>query len=487
MLIDDIAINFPKHPMLLPNIQIDDSNGVVIYGSPNGPFKLNGSNVIKILNELLPLLQSKNTVESIVHQCLFKKSHVIQILEVLFLHGCLIEYIEYDNLKLIDKFYLHNISKNKNFVSLEEIYKKRESTTIHIFSFSQLIFKQIKHILEKYNFFVKFNDNINENDWCVYISDSQPNSEIDELSRKHKVLFFMVNSNGIQIGPIFSPKTVQKKYYTIGDSGKSEHMEIDIRYIANLLSMTIIHEVLTLSSGKLAMGYITINDNQMNYQKVLQSNTTEDHSIINKYEAEIKFPATEFINKSNHLTHFHPTNLKLGTAEYNSFLWKRVQNNNFEKGLLKLIHYTVGFKKGGNKKFTPTGGNINANLLFFIILDDTYLEGRGLYYFNNIDHHFYMINKIVEEDIKKVIKYQNKYKCFILFGNDVDLIAKKYGDFGFKLANLNCGIMLSQVVSITTYLKLKLEYLSNYEEAQLRKMLGIKTTNEIINFIVGVL
>jgi hypothetical protein len=488
MFLVDPMVRFPKHPMLLPGLQIKETDGMIIYGSPDGPFKINGKSSKRILYELLPMLKEKHTVEEIMDRSSFEPSTVLNTLEILFQKGCLVEYIDYENLDLIDKYYVHNISKNKNLTSLEDVYRRKEKLCLHLISFDDLLFRNITTVLEKYGFHVKRNGTINEDDWCIYISDKQPDDNLFTLSKKSKVLFFMINGNDIQVGPIFSEKNVLKNYYKINEK-KEESTNLandwDHHYMSNLVSMTVIREVLSFGSNELASGYIT-SHRDTKTESILHIDPQLENSIIDHYEAKIKFPATEFIHKSNNLSHYKSSNFKLGMQEYKSFLWKKTKHGELDDDLLKLFHFTVGFKENKLKKYSPSGGNINANLLFYVNLHEQHLEGLGIYYYNNVDGEFYKINNVSEDQIKKVIKYENKYRGLIIVGNDVDIISKKYGDFGFKVANLNSGVMLSQILSVNQDIKLHLDFLSHFDEIDILKMLGIKTTNEIVSFIIGV-
>lgn len=487
MLINDPTVNFPAHPMLLPNVQVVEDNGVIIYGSPDGPFRINGKNVILIFNELIPLLKEKNTIESLVAKCTLKEKIIIKVLETLFLHGCIIEFIETEEQELtpLDKYFIHNITFTHNYNCIEEVHERKNQININIISFDESITRRVKAILEKYGFCVNSSKEVNSDDWYIYISNDFLNEQVYTLSEQTNLLFIKITSEKIQLGPIISRKTINRYPEIVGIPEYEEKIDINLSYISNLISMTVLKEVLYLSSGKLAQGFITINRNKSEYKKLSKTRT---YSLIDRYEEEIMFPPTEFINKSNHLTHYKPSNLKLGIKEYKpSFLWEKIENNNLESKLLQLIKYTVGFKADGIKKYSPTGGNINSNLLFLINLEKKYLGGKGLFYFNNKDEYFYKVNNITESEIVRIIPTPFKYRALIILGSDTDIIAKKYSDFAFKLANLNTGILLSQILSINAELNLDLEFISSYDEVHIREMIGIKYSNEIFNYIIGVI
>lgn len=486
MLLVDPMVRFPEHPMLLPKLQMKENNGIVIYGSPDGPFKLNGKNAKTILLELIPHLTIKNTVKEIIEKCALKEATVVKTLEILFQKGCLVEYTELDGMGFIDKHFIHNISKNKNYSSLGDVYKRKKDVGIHLISFDPAITEKTRTILNKYGMQVNTKDPATEDDWYVYVTDREPDEAVYQLSLKNKVLFFMVNPGGIQIGPVFSQKTIRKEHYIQQSNLDSPSTEADTNYIANLLSMTIMREALSFGTGELATGRVTISNNETKLDQIQQINQESANGIIDQFEAEVKFPASEFINKSNHLSHYKPSNIQLGFKGYTSFLWKKVEAPNLDPNIIKFFHYTADFKVNRYKKYTPTGGNINANILFYINLCEAQLDGKGLYFYNNRDGHFYKINHVKEEDLEQVIDYDKPYRGFIVVGNDVDMIAGKYGPFAFKVGNLNCGVLLSQILSVNHLLDLQLDYLTGFEEEEMREMLGIKTTNEIINFIIGV-
>lgn len=144
------------------------------------------------------------------------------------------------------------------------------------------------------------------------------------------------------------------------------------------------------------------------------------------------------------------------------------------------------------KRYTPSGGNINSNLLFYINLEVNSFDGLGIYFYNNFDSQYYQVRDFSDEDISNFYKNiimqdkKNDVKGYFIIANDTDLISQKYENFSFKIANLNTGVMLSQLFSIRKYFELNCRMITQFNEREILNLLGIKKSNEVVNFIIEV-
>ena len=82
--------------------------------------------------------------------------------------------------------------------------------------------------------------------------------------------------------------------------------------------------------------------------------------------------------------------------------------------------------------------------------------GKGIYFYNNTDNTYYQIMNDELLDVTNFVKLLDRncttnqnVQGYLLLGNDTDIIAEKYNDFSFKIANLNNGILLSNLMSLS--------------------------------------
>lgn len=222
-----------------------------------------------------------------------------------------------------------------------------------------------------------------------------------------------------------------------------------------------------------------------------------EHEVpsIVSFEKFIQFPASKFVNASSHLTHYKSKNLKLTVYNQASFLWKKLDDVEVPSQIDLLMRKTVGYKdlEIKYKRYTPTGGNINSNLLFYVNINNKAFMGKGIYFYNNTDNTYYQIMNDELLDVTNFVKLLDRncttnqnVQGYLLLGNDTDIIAEKYNDFSFKIANLNNGILLSNLMSLSKIADVQLKVHTRFDEKAILHLLGIERSNEIINFVVEV-
>ena len=76
----------------------------------------------------------------------------------------------------------------------------------------------------------------------------------------------------------------------------------------------------------------------------------------------------------------------------------------------------------------------------------------------------------------------------LLIGSDVDVISQKYNDFGFKIANLNTGIVLATFLALkdSVFCEDNFEFIEKFDENYIVNQTGMSLKNIIINLIIGV-
>ncbi|AAP11989.1 MULTISPECIES: nitroreductase family protein [Bacillus] len=507
LLINDPMVQFPKQPKLIPNIHTIYYQGVTIYGPSDGPFKLNGTLAAKLVYSLFPLLEQGITLEEIYEKSDFAKEDIDKLLEILFMKGCLVQ--AYDNKELTnqDRFFIRKMTKFKNHTNLEDIYQILQESIVYIICDEEALTNKIQKKLSKYGLNAErlFIDEYMEvktpklKKLIVYISDSDFNDNVvSKLSDKLDVLY--VDRVSGQIGPIFSKKAITTTNYLhhlIKTEKNSIENYVKEDILSDYISILLLREIGKISNNLLTEGYYRNVGGMLDYQVIDKRTRTSSSQELTLYDYEVavQFPASKYVNKTSHLTHFKEKNLKLGIFNQASFLWKKLDStNSVPKNVDGIFKYTMAYKnhKLKFKRYTPSGGNINSNLLFYINLEVNSFDGLGIYFYNNFDSQYYQVRDFSDEDISNFYKNiimqdkKNDVKGYFIIANDTDLISQKYENFSFKIANLNTGVMLSQLFSIRKYFELNCRMITQFNEREILNLLGIKKSNEVVNFIIEV-
>ena len=139
-------------------------------------------------------------------------------------------------------------------------------------------------------------------------------------------------------------------------------------------------------------------------------------------------------------------------------------------------------------KFSPTGGGLNSTLLYIINYDDEELYGKGIYYYSNIDKSYYRVNNKVDNlGMEEIVRHDStQYKCLVIPVSDISVIASKYNDFAFKVANLNLGVTLSYILEKVRSCNISIDILFEFDEEQLLKCFSTTNNVESIGYAVGI-
>lgn len=500
-LISDPMVHFPTEPQLLPNINIIIEEAVTVIGSVDGPFRLNGTRAKEIVSDLLPLLKQGISLEALYIKARFSKEEVDQLLEILFIKGCLMQKEDHQLLDRTDKFYLRYISKFKNFSSLKAFKTHLDNCCIYILGKDALLVEALKENFESFNITTLTANDFNpvslsnKRSLCIYTDDFNETS-IKNILGYMDVLY--VNYKGQQFGPLFSQKGIMPdEYIGILESLKINPSveEMDEKEFLNCVTLNTVREIGKINNTSLVEGFY--KKEFINFKYYALRNKLYEHEVpsIVSFEKFIQFPASKFVNASSHLTHYKSKNLKLTVYNQASFLWKKLDDVEVPSQIDLLMRKTVGYKdlEIKYKRYTPTGGNINSNLLFYVNINDKAFMGKGIYFYNNTDNTYYQIMNDELLDVTNFVKLLDRncttnqnVQGYLLLGNDTDIIAEKYNDFSFKIANLNNGILLSNLMSLSKIADVQLKVHTRFDEKAILHLLGIERSNEIINFVVEV-
>ncbi|MGE7917636.1 cytoplasmic protein [Viridibacillus sp. NPDC093762] len=502
LLLTDPMVHFPSKPQLLPHIKVIMEEAVTISGSVDGPFRLNGTRAKEIVIDLLPFLVEGVSLEALYEKSRFSKEEVNQLLEILFVKSCLMQKTDHTLLQRTDHFYLRNIAKYKNHDSLDELKAHLDNSYIYIVGKNESLITTLKRKLETFEIQVLTSNDFtapqelpNKRAFCIFIATDFEESFLNDMLQYMDVLY--VHFKEQQLGPLFSKKGIMPSdYIQILESLQvsPEVEEVNEKEFLNYVTLYALREIGKISNTSLIEGFYKKEHNNLRYYGV--KSKLYEHEELNPiaFEQFIQFSASKFINASTHLAHYKSKNLKLSTHNQASILWKKLENIIVPDQIDLFMRKTLGYKNTEfkYKRFTPSGGNINSHLIFYVNNNEKAFNGKGIYFYNNNDDAYYQVlddemfditnfSKLIGED------HSSSAQGYFLLGNDVDIIAEKYNDFSFKISNLNTGILLSNLLSLSQYADVQLKVHTHFHEQAILHLLGIERSNEIINFVVEVL
>lgn len=499
MMFNDPMVKFPKYPFLLPGLKFIRGNGFTVYGSPGGVFKLNGSAVGDLLQKLYPLLSSrKHTFEELVERSGLEAGRVMRVLEILFAKGCLIDYVDYEPLSRLEKYFVKNMSKNKNYNSVEDLHRLLGEKRVCILpSVESPLAEEVRSRLTDHGIRPIEQSELRNGDLVAYLTENEWEPELDEILPRNDVLLFVHSRQALQIGPLLGRKAVHKQRYLTEKLKNPPVQAREAGYdeaFGRIAFLHILKEYFKFGERLLLKNYIEVSADlsESNVVPIRYGHYLGEDSLIGAYEDRVGFPATKYLNRTSHLAHYKASNAKLTIGDGRSFLWKKIEGANLDPKLAELANYMVGYKKKDGqmpKKMCPTGGNINSNLLYLINLNPENLDGEGLYFYSNLDGGFYMINRLDRERLETAFGGEiptNGSGMLIVPASDADMIGSKYNDFSFKVANLNLGVLLSQFATAAQVAGVRYNVVTRFDEKLLLELFGVKTTNELINYVIEV-
>lgn len=485
---NDPMVKFPKYPFLLPTISIFEDSGYIFYGSVDGPFKLNGKKTYEVVSKIIPLIRKKHTVFEIIEKTSLSEDVVFKFLQILYIKSCLVDYVEYERLSLNDKNLLTSLSHHKNYRSLADYKVSLEKRNIFISSHFQKLVSRLSALLTEVGF--KIIDSANEIDDDTLILCINNTTIIENYYQNNEVIYFGIQRDYLQVGPVFFDKAVKPSMYMPDIDSNSFINELN--WCSQIASMIISFFMECSQTIPVDRFYIIDANGELSSTTKIPyfKNFTGVNKIVAEYEDSCKFLATKYLNKNNHLVHYKDSNLKLTFNNNTSSFWEKlpVEQKFKSSNIDNLIKSITDFKENSNKKFSPTGGALNSTLLYIINYDDDELYGRGIYYYSNIDKSYYRINdKVDNPSMEKILRHDShQYKCIIVPVSDISVIASKYNEFAFKVANLNLGVALSYIFEKASSSNVLVDIIFEFDEEQLLKCFSTTNNSESIGYAVGI-
>lgn len=485
---NDPMVKFPKYPFLLPTISIFEDSGYIFYGSVDGPFKLNGKKTYEVVSKIIPLIRKKHTVFEIIEKTSLSEDVVFKFLQILYIKSCLVDYVEYERLSLNDKNLLTSLSHHKNYRSLADYKVSLEKRNIFISSHFQKLVSRLAALLTEVGF--KIIDSANEIDNDTLILCINNTTIIENYYQNNEVIYFGIQRDYLQVGPVFFDKAVKPSMYMPDIDSNSFINELN--WCSQIASMIISFFMECSQTIPVDRFYIIDANGELSSTTKIPyfKNFTGVNKIVAEYEDSCKFLATKYLNKNNHLVHYKDSNLKLTFNNNTSSFWEKlpVEQKFKSSNIDNLIKSITDFKENSNKKFSPTGGGLNSTLLYIINYDDDELYGRGIYYYSNIDKSYYRINdKVDNPSMEEIVRHDShQYKCIIVPVSDISVIASKYNEFAFKVANLNLGVALSYIFEKASSSNVLVDIIFEFDEEQLLKCFSTTNNSESIGYAVGI-
>ena len=89
--------------------------------------------------------------------------------------------------------------------------------------------------------------------------------------------------------------------------------------------------------------------------------------------------------------------------------------------------------------------------------------------------------------IEEIVRHDShQYKCIVVPVSDISVIASKYNEFAFKVANLNLGVALSYILEKASSNNVSIDIVFEFDEEQLLKCFSTTNNSESIGYVVGI-
>lgn len=475
----DPMVKWPEVPTISNKAEYFVTDGIILYGGTKGPFKLNGKNAITDTMELLNELKNNDLAYFDFIKKMSQKdnsNNLLYVLTKLHSNGFLAD----RKANTPEECYLDELNENvKNFGSIEEILELKSKIRIKLSIENEYVSKKMETLLLGENFILTDDNNY---DWRVF--EINQDSDLSNIDEDKKNLIISSIENGLVLGPIVSKDAVRISELNYFKKQKFSN-QISEEGIYNIFLSTM-KIILRLREFNLDKGLIVYQDFNSDYLDMIDIIGKDNLDPIGKFELASAFSSPRYQNKANHLAHYRESNIRLGQKESVSDFWKETQ---FESpsGLENLFRNLGGFKNDkSGKKLSPTGGNINSNMLFYINLYEEDLDGVGIYYYEGIRHKMYQVDNTLER-ISDVFDLDESVAGYLILASNVDFIESKYHDFGFKIANLNTGVQLATFLSMKKPEEVKqINFIEKYDEAALKNAIGASMNKIIFNAVMEV-
>jgi hypothetical protein len=472
----DPMVKWPEIPTISSKVEYFITDGIILYGGAKGPFKLNGKNAITDTTELLNELKKNESPYIDFVKKLSKRSNSANLLYVLTkLHSN--SFLADKKAKTPEEQYLDELNQDvKNFNKIADILALKAKVRIKLNIKNEYAAERLKSLLLAENFMLTNDEDF---DWQVLeLNADSDYTNIDETKRN---LVFSSTDNGFILGPIVSKDAVRVSELNYFKK-QNFNNTISEESIYNIF-LTITKIALKLKDFNLDRGLILYRDFDAIYLDMIDIIGEENLDLIGKFEFTSAFSSPRYQNKANHLAHYREGNIRLAQKEFVSDFWKKTEFESPSK-LESLFINLGGFKNDkSGKKMSPTGGNINSNMLFYINLSANDLDGVGIYYYEGIGNKMYQVNNTIDK-ISDAMDFNVSAAGYLILASNVDYIESKYHDFGFKIANLNTGVQLATLLSIKQAVEVK--FIENYDEVAILKAIGAGMNKIIFNAVMEV-
>lgn|GEM_PF-6295891 len=475
MIYDDPSVIWPAIPVLCDNVQLFFDDGIIVYGGTNGPFKVNGSKSHEVCKRLFQLLKNnkeKKYSADKIRQILENDGNhneLVYLYDLLFQNGCITFY----NSSQEEKYYAGLNSYSKNFSDINDLVSHRDTIKLKV----EVSNSEIEE------FFINKKINIKTDDFNWKLVQINNTDSIHKLDLNCRNIIFCNTSQGVILGPIVSRDAVSIEFAAEIYSHFNINPDPLDSFASHTVSLISFKLLMRISEYFLDKFFIKIDD-LISYESIYDFIDLSDRNYIEQFEIKSAFPACYYNTKKSFLTHYKTKNLMLSKLSYSSPFWKQIDQSKVPQTIMRIFKFLNGFKKSDpRRKYTPTGGNLNSNMLFYANYEPKHFEGIGLYFFDNISNQIFKVN-----DSAISFNKSQSHDGTIILGSNVDTISEKYGDFGFKVANLNMGVQLATFLMLKNAISqnCSLELISISNEEKLKSLAGMELVNIMFNYGIEV-
>ncbi|WP_176087356.1 SagB family peptide dehydrogenase [Virgibacillus dokdonensis] len=535
----DPQFQLPKLPYFPTNtVQVPIENGVIFDGV-NQKQVLRGRLTKEFLPTLLKQLDGKKTLEDLEH---ILPEHTVETkydaIALLYSRGLIQGRQNNQQDTALSKYFERHLDQTRFNTTAAEAMEILKSTELIIHSTDSDIEEYLEELAKypiRYRQYTEYTDTSDVEGMsrigigiCNNIEDLDQFMEFDKQMRKREIPWILIvnNSPYVFIGPYFCKKdslcfhcylnqiNIEKDHTNSNEnihfmSASASTVIIDLINFISRISPSKIHQGVKIINIKHLTGefHYIVKQPYCEQCDVKKGSPAIFNKII-ELESKIAFPPPDLLNPKDHQNHYKTSNLALAKESKGYYSAPKRPLKNNEKlpdlnstrekntystdNLAKLFLYTVGFnresveyKEGKAKRWTPTGGNLGSENVYFVNkrIEDL---GIGTYFYQESNHCLATLpNHVIDELETHCTEDMSNTLGYVILTGDFSKVAQKYYDFAYKVIHFDAGVALTQFRTVAHYLNLGVGEIHVNEE-KVGQALGIDNLNEIITVVLTI-
>ena len=246
-----------------------------------------------------------------------------------------------------------------------------------------------------------------------------------------------------------------------------------------------------------------------------------DVHIAHHYEQAVAFPPRSLLNPKDHMHHYRPGNIALQREgkRYPSapkellpaphdcpaprgtvLSWLSTPEEPSAPLTLEclagLLLRVTGLRPDGDapsgkvQRWAPTGGNLGSVQAYILAVDLAGLAA-GWYFYDPHTHALSILARAPDLDVRQAATavagdaLPPGASAFLVLTGALSKVAKKYGDFGYRIVCLDAGVAVAQAVAVARGVGLDARIADHWDDEEIVRQLDLQRYAEPVTAVLG--